>query len=302
MTKMLAKGYVHSGYKIRKTFTYCTNCFIPKYPIGDDCWSCSSCQDNGWYSGKGTTRHQISCAGGKCKKLVCEEKHALNTPNKFCDYCAKCCQKLKIDCDMCGEKMNKRYCNIHTGHRGASDFRCEETHCRKCCKTAHLCFICNGTNDERFKFDWKGTFHSSCLKGKGKLTCTMCDKSYSVKAFYDGWFNPVICKRCFPEAECSGCYRKVRDIGVHNFRKYDEALDCLICDKCKKKRNKGSGSWSRSRSGSELESGSELVSDSELIRLLNSAPEVLSVVTEMLNLKSDVTAPEVVSELTKMFS
>ena len=243
VAEMMVKGYNDNGYNVTKTFTCCYDCFVSKYnPVDADAWYCPSCRNECWHSNKGTTRHQVSCANKKCKKLVCEVADGWKKIYRFCDYCRNCCQKLKIDCDICCEKMDKRYCNMHTGNRGTSDFRCKETHCRKCCKMAHLCFICKGTSNERFKFDWKGTFHSSCLKGKTKLTCTMCDKSYRVSNFYDGWFVPAICKHCLPEAVCAGgCHQKVKSAGINSFSKWGESLECLICDDCREKRNVGMG-------------------------------------------------------------
>jgi hypothetical protein len=64
---------------------------------------------------------------------------------------------------MCKDKYNKRYCQEHNYK---SEYICGEEHCRKCCKKAHICMICNSNNDERFKFDAKGTFHPGCLKKK----------------------------------------------------------------------------------------------------------------------------------------
>lgn len=154
---------------------------------------------------------------------------------------------MKVDCNICGAKYKKRFCEAHTHTVRENEFRCEENHCRDCCKKAHICILCGGTKDERFKFDWKGTFHPSCFKSGGKLECCKCHKKYGAKHFYDGFykteFSRAICPKCIICQRCGNNFPiKLNDnyYSVDHFKKVGELLcySCLekdrVCVRCGK--------------------------------------------------------------------
>lgn len=275
--QLLEKGYEKYDYygntRFKKEHTVCYKCFVDKY----NCifMACPVCVDITQRSGVGSVPHQESCK--KCRKQICALRvYAIyyNDSIKFCEYCPKCCQGMKVVCNMCGDKYNKRYCEAHTHGSRKNEFRCEEGHCRECCKKAHICMLCEGISDERFKFDWKGTFHPGCLKKGGKLECSRCHKKYGAKSFYDGNFEKKICKRCVVCLECGDnfsdnmnsytndhlsktdqlvCYnclekrRLCEKCGEQNdtdrWQRYPFCQKCMMCEKCGGSCYKA-GSWS----------------------------------------------------------
>ena len=175
------EDFINKGYKIieeksesntfikeyRKEYSVCYKCFVSKYKFSSN-FKCPVCidykQDSRCYFQK--TDFKLAFHQGNCKTCgvyKCSFKFENNKNLIFCGNCTKCCQKMKIFCYMCKGKYNKRYCEEHNYK---SEYICGEEHCRKCCKKAHVCMICNSNNDERFKFDAKGTFHPGCFKKK----------------------------------------------------------------------------------------------------------------------------------------
>lgn len=236
------EGSGYSKYWI-KDIPSCMNCFYEKLKNNDYKIECINCFNYTTRDHKGEAIHQANCKG--CSKIICGLRSYAFDDDRivFCGYCDKCCQKMKIDCICCGKKMNKRYCDAHTHGSSKNNFRCEIQHCKDCCKKEHICMICNGINDERFKFDWKGTFHPGCLKKKGmKLQCVKCMKSYAPKTFYDGMFGEKICAKCINCIKCGKNYSKFNNCyTLNNYRKRGEmkCYDCLeeerVCVECGKK-------------------------------------------------------------------
>lgn len=234
--KLLERGYEKYNYygntRFRKEYTVCHKCFVDKY--NDIFMACPVCVKVTERSHLGSTLHQESCK--KCKKQICALRvYAFGSSDdiKFCGYCPKCCQGMKVICNMCGGKYNKRSCDAHTHGSRMNEYRCDQEHCRECCKTAHICMLCEGTSDERFKFDWKGTFHPGCLKKGGKLECSRCHKKFGAKSFYDGDFGKKICKKCIICSECGENFSTDMNCYTND---HLSKTDQLVCYSCLEKR------------------------------------------------------------------
>jgi hypothetical protein len=242
--KLLGKNWKLDHW-VTKEYITCYKCFVSKYKLGSElkleCPVCIDYKDNMHFLAKTNFKlafHQDNCKTCgivKCSFGKRDNKKTLN----FCGNCEKCCQKVKYCCNMCKGKYNKRYCDEHNYQ---SMYRCDQEHCKECCKKAHICMICDGTNNERFKFDWKGTFHPSCLKKKGsKLECIKCNKKYGIKSFYYSSFRKKICKKCIICVGCKINYSdKQNNITEENFEKTNILLciNCIktkrVCYKCRK--------------------------------------------------------------------
>ena len=194
---LLEKGYEkymnYSSFRYKKDYKVCYKCFVNKYDY--NFMYCPICVNMRGYSDIGSTIHQDNCKN--CNKEICELRWYNSSENiKFCGYCLKCCQGMKINCKLCGGKYNKRYCDAHTHYNSYNKFRCDEDHCRECCKKAHICMICKDVSNERFKFDWKGIFHPSCFRKIKKLICSKCNKKYDIYYHESYNFDKKICKKC----------------------------------------------------------------------------------------------------------
>ena len=262
--ELLERGYEKykdfCSFRYKKEYRVCYKCFVDKYdPYYMSCPGCINRHD---HSKSGSTIHQKKCK--KCNKNICELNIYLYGHYEllFCEYCPGCCQGLKLNCNMCGNKYNKRYCKLHTNIDHINTIRCEQDHCRECCKKAHICMICNSTSDEKFKFDDGIIYHINCYH-KGKLECIKCNKKYIAKSFCKGIFEKKICKNCIICIECEkkfvkdkynmdyfsqtnqlvclNCLDKKRickkcgDINNTNrYYNYIFCIKCMICEKCKK--------------------------------------------------------------------
>ena len=222
---LLKKGYKkykkYDSFCYKKEYKVCYKCFVNRSYMN---LKCLICAHHNSYTSKSTI-HQENCK--KCNKKICELNIYINKyKSLFCEYCSECCQVIKLNCNMCGNKYNKRYCELHINMSAINKVRCDQDHCRECCKKAHICMICNSTSDEKFKFDDGIIYHINCYN-KGKLECCKCNKKYIAKSFYKGIFKIKICKNCIICIECGNNF--VKNMDTIDYFLQTNQLVCLNC-------------------------------------------------------------------------